>query len=151
MMAIDLADSMRGTLPAAASTPRARAVSLDGSLEDADGADLAGAGDLGLGERAAVRDLDASLAEFDDGLGPPSQPLAPPAHAPKAGSTTAPRAPIAGALPTAPPRPAPSGDVRVQLVLEVAGPSAQVEALIAAVREKPIQVYPLTLCVKDTR
>ena len=51
------------------------------------------------------------------------------------------------------PRPgaAPSGDVRVQVVLEVAGPSAQVEALLAAVREKPISVYPLTLCVKDPR
>jgi predicted component of type VI protein secretion system len=152
MMAIDLADSMRGTLPAMPSAPRARAVSLDGSLEDADAADLAGAGDLGLGEPAAVRDLDASLSDFDDGLGPPAQPLASPApRASTTGPAVAPRAPIAAALPAAAARSAPSGDVRVQLVLEVAGPSAQVEALIAAVCEKPIQVYPITLCVKDER
>jgi hypothetical protein len=41
--------------------------------------------------------------------------------------------------------------VRLQLVLEIAGPAAQVEALVAAVGDKPIQVYPLTLCVKDPR
>jgi hypothetical protein len=46
---------------------------------------------------------------------------------------------------------APSGDVRVQIVLEISGPSDQVEALVAAVRDKPIQAYPLTLCVKDPR
>ena len=54
-------------------------------------------------------------------------------------------APLAATLPRA----AVSGDVRVPLVLEVAGPAEQVEALLAAVRDKPIQVYPLTLCVKD--
>jgi hypothetical protein len=148
MMAIDLNDSMSGVPPTAPSAPRARAVSLDGRLEDADVPDLSGA-DLGLGGPAAVRDLDASLADFDDGLGPPAQPLGGPAPRP---SASAPRAP-AVATPLAPtlPRAAPSGDVRVQLVLEVAGPAAQVEALVAAVRDKPIQVYPLTLCVKDPR
>ena len=148
MMAIDLNDSMSGTLPTAPSAPRARAVSLDGSLEDAEVPDLSGA-DLGLGGPAAVRDLDASLADFDDGLGPPAQPLGAPAPRP---SASAPRAP-AVATPLAPtlPRAAPSGDVRVQLVLEVAGPAAQVEALVVAMRDKPIQVYPLTLCVKDPR
>jgi hypothetical protein len=49
------------------------------------------------------------------------------------------------------PRPAPTGDVRLQLVLEIAGPAEQVEALVAAVRGKPIQIYPLTLCVNDPR
>jgi predicted component of type VI protein secretion system len=139
MMAIDLNDSMSGaqaTLPKA--PPKARAVSLDGSLEESDAPDLSG--DLGLGGSAPVRDLDASLADFDDGLGPPAQPLAAPAARPAAVSLTA----------TAP-RPAPSGDVRVQLVLEIAGPAEQVEALVAAVGGKPIQVYPLTLCVKDSR
>lgn len=141
MMAIDLSDSMSGaqaaTLPR--SSPKPRAVSLDGRLEEAEATDLTG--DLGLGGAAPVRDLDASLADFDDGLGAPAQPLAP----------AAPRASAATSLAATVPRPAPSGDVRLQLVLEIAGPAAQVEALLAAVGEKPIQVYPLTLCVKDPR
>jgi len=137
MMAIDLNDSMSGaqsTLPK--STPKPRAVSLDGRLEEADVPDLSG--DLALGGAAPVRDLDASLADFDDGLGPPAQPLAAPA----------PRASAPVSLAATTPRPAPTGDVRLQLVLEVSGPSAQVEALLSAVADKPIQVYPLTLCVK---
>ena len=152
MMAIDLNDSMSGTQsthPKAA--PKARAVSLDGSLEDADAPpDLSG--ELGLGGAAPVRDLDASLADIDDGLGPPAQPLAAPVRrsgpVSLAGSTQPPAA-LAATVPRS--APAPTGDVRVQLVLEIAGPAAQVEALVAAVREKPIQVYPLTLCVKDAR
>lgn len=141
MMAIDLNDSMSGaqsTSPKA--PPKARAVSLDGSLEEADAPDLSG--DLGLAGSAPVRDLDASLADFDDGLGPPAQPLA----APAAQRSSAPVSLAATA-----PRPAPTGDVRVQLMLEIAGPAEQVEALVAAVGGKPIQVYPLTLCVKDPR
>jgi predicted component of type VI protein secretion system len=154
MMAIDLNDSMRGAQPTLPRAPRARAVSLDGTLEDADVPDLTG--DLGLGESPAVKDLDASLADFDDGLGPPAQPLAPvgtrapnPGHAPQAAATK----PLAATIPraAAPAAPSPSGDVRVQVTLELAGPADQVEALLAAVREKPIQIYPLTLVVKDTR
>jgi hypothetical protein len=140
MMAIDLNDSMAGaqsTLPKA--PPRARAVSLDGSLEEADAPDLVG--DLGLGGAAPVRDLDASLADFDDGLGPPAPPL----------GAAAQRSPAAVSLAATTPRPAPTGDVRLQLVLEIAGPAEQVEALVAAVRGKPIQIYPLTLCVNDPR
>ena len=140
MMAIDLNDSMAGaqsTLPKA--PPKARAVSLDGSLEDSDAPELVG--DLGLGGSAPVRDLDASLADFDDGLGPSAQPLA--------ARASRPSAPVSLAATAA--RPAPSGDVRVQLVLEIAGPADQVEALVTAVGGKPIQVYPLTLCVKDPR
>jgi predicted component of type VI protein secretion system len=147
MMAIDLNDSMRGTPPTLPKAPRTRAVSLDGRLEDVDMPDLSGA-DLGPGGAAAVRDLDASLADFDDGLGPPAQPLATPAPRP---SASAPRAPISSPLAATLPRVAESGDVRVALVLEVAGPAAQVEALLAAVCDKPIQVYPITLYVKDTR
>jgi predicted component of type VI protein secretion system len=147
MMAIDLNDSMRGTPPTLPKAPRTRAVSLDGRLEDADVPDLSGA-DLGLGGAADVRDLDASLADFDDGLGPAAQPLATPAPRP---SASAPRAPIPSPHAATLPRAAVSGDVRVSLVLEVAGPAAQVEALLAAVRDKPIQVYPITLCVKDPR
>jgi hypothetical protein len=142
MMAIDLNDSMsvaQSTLPKA--PPRARAVSLDGSLEEADAPDLVG--DLGLGGAAPVRDLDASLADFDDGLGPPAQPLG--AAAPRSSAAVS-----LAALDTTP-RPAPTGDVRLQLVLEIAGPAEQVEALVAAVRGKPISVYPLTLCVNDPR
>jgi predicted component of type VI protein secretion system len=132
MMAIDLNDSMRGapaTLPKV--VPRARAVSLDGRLEE-----LEDPNNLSLGA-PPVRDLDAAL---DDGLGPPTGtgPLA---------------APLAsrGPLPGNAARAAASGDTRVQLALEVAGPAEQVEALIAAVVGKPIQVYPLTLIVKDSR
>src|SRR5262249_46907635 len=43
MMAIDLSDSMAGVPPTLPKAPRARAVSLDGSLEDAEAPDLAGA------------------------------------------------------------------------------------------------------------
>jgi predicted component of type VI protein secretion system len=150
MMAIDLNDSMSGaqsTLPR--SMPKPRAVSLDGTLEESDVPDL-GSDDLGLGEAPAVKNLDAALADFDDGLGPPAQPLAAPA--PRS-AKAAPLAPSATALAATIPRataPA-TGDVRVQLVLEIAGPSDQVEALVAAVCDKPIQSYPLTLCVKDPR
>jgi predicted component of type VI protein secretion system len=139
MMAIDLHDD-----PLASAAPtlakqvaRARAVSLDGRLEDADAPDLVDPGELG--GPPGVRDLDAALAgDFDDGLGP----LPPPPVSPIRTS-----APIAK---PGSPRSA-TGDVRVQLVLEVAGPAAQVEALVAAIREKPISAYPLTLCVKDPR
>ena len=146
MMAIDLNDSMSGAQPTLKSAPKARAVSLDGQLEDADADAPDLSGDLGLGDAAPVRDLDASLADFDDGLGPPAQPLAPPAPRTSGSGSLAATAPR-----PAPPSPEPNGDVRLQLVLEIAGPAAQVEALIAAVGEKPIQVYPLTLCVKDPR
>lgn len=141
MMAIDLNDSMRGvppTLPKAA--PKARAVSLDGTLEDADAPPDLGASDPTAG-RAEVRDLDASLAGFEKGLAPPAQPLA----------AAAPRSTAPVSLNTTAPRPAPTGDLRLQLVLEIAGPADQVEALVAAVDGKPIQAYPLTLCVKDPR
>ena len=57
----------------------------------------------------------------------------------------------AGVAPATVPRPAPTGDVRLQVVLEIAGPAEQVEALVSAVGDKPIQVYPLTLCVRDPR
>jgi predicted component of type VI protein secretion system len=147
-MAIDLNDSMSGAQPTLPkSAPKARAVSLDGRLEDADAPDLSG--DLGLEGSAPVRDLDASLADFDDGLAAPAQPLAAPAprsSARPALATT--RGSLAGATL---PRAAASGDVRVQVVLEIAGPAEQVEALVSAVRDKPISVYPLTLCVKDPR
>jgi len=141
MMAIDLNDDpMAKAAPTLAKqVARARAVSLDGSLEDADTKDLVDAGDLDLGGAPGVRDLDAALAgDFDDGLGPPAPPPASPLRA--ATPISKPAAPQAA-----------TGDVRVQLVLELAGPAAQVEALVAAIREKPIQVYPLTLCVKDSR
>jgi predicted component of type VI protein secretion system len=142
MMAIDLNDSMSSAQPTLPkSAPKPRAVSLDGSLEDTDAPDLVG--DLGLAGSAPVRDLDASLADFDDGLGPTAQPLA--------AAAARPSAPVSLAATTPRPAAAPTGDVRVQLVLEVAGPSAQVEALLAAVCEKPISVYPLTFCVKDPR
>jgi predicted component of type VI protein secretion system len=160
MMAIDL-DDTGGTKPSAPkSAPKPRAVSLDGTLEESDSPDDL-SGDLGLGEGPAVRDLDAALADFDDGLGPsPTQTLPKPA-APRASGRaphavaaqvplTAASTPLASA-PTVPRVSAPSGDVRVQIVLEISGPSEQVEALVAAVRDKPIQAYPLTLCVKDPR
>ena len=111
MMAIDLNDSMRGvppTLPKAA--PKARAVSLDGTLEDADAPPDLGASDPTAG-RAEVRDLDASLAGFDKGLAPPAQPLA--AAAPR--STAPARDRLAqhhGAAPRADRRPAASARAR---------------------------------------
>jgi hypothetical protein len=46
---------------------------------------------------------------------------------------------------------APSGDVRVQIVLEISGPSEQVEALVAGRTRQADPGYPLTLCVKDPR
>jgi predicted component of type VI protein secretion system len=162
MMALDLNDSMSGAPPTLEkAVPKARVVSLDGTLEEADAPDL-GAGDLGPGEVPAVRDLDAALANSGDGLGPPAKPLVAPAPR-AAGSAPLPPAPTSLAASFAQraegerrrsdtaPRAAVSADVRVQIVLEIAGPSAQVEALVAAVRDKPIQAYPLTLCVKDPR
>jgi predicted component of type VI protein secretion system len=137
MMAIDLSDEFAGVPTLAKQVAKARAVSMDGSLEESDAPpDLVAPGDPGfdLGAPPGVRNLDAALADFTDGLGPIA--AAPLRSGPLA----------AGAAPTAA-----TGDVRVQLVLEVAGPAAQVETLVAAIREKPIQVYPLTLCVKDPR
>ena len=148
MMAIDLDDSMAGAKPAQPKTaPRARAVSLDGSLEELDdpnGISLGG---------PALRSPDAAN---DQGLarpaGPPPLPPAPPRSASGPPPLSA-NTPLAnrGPLPATAPRAAGTGEARVQLVLELAGPAEQVEALIAAVREKPIQVYPLTLIVKDPR
>src|SRR5262245_5404179 len=100
MMAIDLSDSMTGAPSTLPKAPSARAVSLDGQLEESDEKDLS-SGELGLGGPAAVRDLDASLADFDEGLGAPAQPLAP--ALPRA-STTAPRASAATPLTPAPAR-----------------------------------------------
>ena len=147
MMAIDLEDSMSGgappTLPK--TVPRARAVSLDGRLEELDDPN-----NLSLGA-PPVRNLDAAI---DDGLGPPAgaASLVPPVPLAGAGQPLAPGKPIASRGPLPPPVPrGATGETRVQLVLEVAGPAEQVEGLIAAVCGKPIQVYPLTLFVKDTR
>ncbi|MGH7336291.1 MAG: FHA domain-containing protein, partial [Myxococcota bacterium] len=70
MMAIDLNDSMSSAPPTLSkSAPKARAVSLDGQLEEAEAPDLGIDADLRLGASDPVRDLDASLADFDDGLG----------------------------------------------------------------------------------
>jgi hypothetical protein len=60
---------------------------------------------------AAVRDLDVSLADFDEGFGALAQPIAAPAS-----RLVAPR-PLAPTLPRA----APSGVARVRRVLEIAG------------------------------
>ena len=146
MMAIDLNDSMRGDQPAP-SKPALKplAVSLDGRLEEAEARDL-GDSISGLARSAAVRDLDASLADFETGS--PARSAACSTARP---SASAPHARCGGTAAPTLPRAAPAGDVRVELVLEVAGPAEQVEALVAAVGGKPIQVYPLTLCVKDPR
>ena len=42
-----------------------------------------------------------------------------------------------------------ASEAAVKLVLEVRGPAAQVEAFLAAVRDKRIQVPPITLLVRD--
>ncbi len=44
-----------------------------------------------------------------------------------------------------------TAETSVRLVLEVAGPAEQVEALLTAIRDKRIEVPPITLCVRDPR
>ena len=67
---------------------------------------------------------------------PPSSSLAAPLDSSDSG--TAEKIPVAGA-----------SEAAVKLVLEVRGPAAQVEAFLAAVRDKRIQVPPITLLVRD--
>ncbi len=131
MMAIDLDDDplARSAPTLVREAPRARAVSLDGSLEELDAPDPLGGDDLGLGAGPAVRDLDAALAELGGGLGPVGAPVA------------AAAAPRAGAAAT----------VTVSLVLDVNGPPAQVEALVAALRGRRLDMAPLRMRVRDPR
>jgi predicted component of type VI protein secretion system len=139
MMAFDVDDELFPPSPSEApEPPQARAVTADGALEELEHPDLLGpGGDLGL--EGAVRDLDAEFTSDPQAL-------------PGAGR----EASRPGALPTrpslAPLREGPTapGEVRAMVVLEVAGPAAQVEAVLRALRGSHIQAPPLRFHVHDS-
>lgn len=139
MMAFDVEDdllsSSHPTLIGEKS--RARTVSADGNLEDHDGPDCLGTEEFDIGGPDVI-DLDATLAaDLDCGLGPLDSDSAP----------ILTRSPVA----TPAVQPSLTAETSVRLVLEITGPAAQVEAIVAAIREKRIEVPPLTLRVQDPR
>jgi predicted component of type VI protein secretion system len=134
--------------------PVARAVTADGTVEIG-GPDTMDIELMGAGGDIPVRDLDLALAEEMPSaaeVGNPIEwaktaptplpvtraPVEPAAPLDSSGSSTAASVPVAVASETA-----------VKLVLEVRGPAAQVEEFLAAIRDKRIQVPPITLLVRD--
>jgi hypothetical protein len=136
--------------------PVARAVTADGKVEvgDLDTMDI----DLTSADAAGeipVRDLDLALAEEMPPAGeakdsvewaktaPTLPPVAHTAVEPAAplepsDTSSATTIPVTGA-----------SEATVKLVLEVRGPAAEVEAFLAAIRNKRIQAPPITLLVRE--
>ncbi|HEY5656318.1 MAG TPA: FHA domain-containing protein [Myxococcota bacterium] len=133
MLAFDAEDDLLASVPAQpAKDPGRRAVSADGSLEDLDDMDPLGLSCSGtdLGLASAPRDLDR---EFDE--------------KPDAWAAAAPtQVPLAARPAEAAPASAGSS---ASLTLTIEGPAAELEALLALVRGKPIQIGALTLRLRD--
>jgi len=121
----------------ASQSARPRAVTADGTLE-VDANDLSGF-DLGAAP-IEVRDLDLDLAED---LPAPERSTSAAKNA-----STAPTVPALDQRESKPSEPA-AAAITTKLVLEVRGPAAQVEAFLALVREKRIQLPPIELLIRD--
>ena len=155
MLGFDSEDDAIPSAPTLKSeAPVARAVTADGEVE-VGGPDAMDIELMGASGEIPVRDLDLALAEdmplpaeIDDSFEwAKTAPAAPPVpRAPveltvpldSSDSGTAEKIPVAGAF-----------EAAVKLVLEVRGPAAQVEAFLAAVRDKRIQLPPITLLVRE--
>jgi hypothetical protein len=155
MLGFDTGDDEISSTPTLKSeAPVARAVTADGEVE-VGGPDAMDIELLGATGEIPVRDLDLALAED----------MPPPAELEDSfeWAKTAPTAPPVPRAPVEPTTPLDASDVgtaedipladaseaAVKLVLEVRGPAAQVEAFLAAVRDKRIQAPPITLLVRD--
>ncbi len=149
-------DAFSFTPTSKSEVPVARAVTVDGKVEVGDSdtmdIDLTGAGADG---EIPVRDLDLALAEEMPPVGEAEDSVesvkTAPTLPPVTRTAVKPAAPLgssdtstAGTLPVTG-----VSEVTVKLLLEVRGPAAQVEAFLAAVRDKRIQAPPITLLVRD--
>jgi predicted component of type VI protein secretion system len=139
MMAFDVEDDLLSPRPAAVpEAPQPRAVTADGTLEELEAPDLLGPeGDIGL--EPAVRNLDAEFTDDPRGSLGAARDASWPTAAPTRPSLT----PLPGGA-TA------TGETRAMLVLEVAGPVAQVEAFLEALRGRQIEAAPLRFRVHDS-
>ena len=163
MLAFDIDDDLAFSKPTQAvpKTPQRRAVSLDGSLQDAEDDDPLGLSidaDMlpGKSENSAVRNLDVEFDETPPGDAIPGGDLPP--------ITVAPRIPPYGRGDAAPPPPPPTpavsaigtptaaslSDARTRrtLALEIDGPENEVERFLAVVDGKAISVGSIQLRVK---
>jgi pSer/pThr/pTyr-binding forkhead associated (FHA) protein len=163
MLAFDIDDDLAFSKPTQAvpETSQRRAVSLDGSLQDAEDDDPLGLSIdadmlLGKSENSAVRNLDVEFDETPPGDAIPGGGLPP--------ITVAPRIPPYGrgdtATPPPPPTPAVSAvgtptaaslsDARTRrtLALEIDGPENEVERFLAVIDGKAISVGSIQLRVK---
>jgi hypothetical protein len=161
MLGFDTTDDF---LPASASAPASspRAVTADGTVEiDAPGSETL---DLGADE-VQVRNLDLDLAQdipaLDESAIADELAITAPTQPSLARRTSEPSesAEPAGPLDsldlqqTAEIKPTsrtPAAESTVKLVLEIKGPTAQVEAFLDAIRDKKIQLPPIELLVRDT-
>jgi pSer/pThr/pTyr-binding forkhead associated (FHA) protein len=157
MLGFDTEDFLLPDSPSA-SAPSPRAVTADGTLE----LDAPGVGALDLGaEEVPVRNLDLDLAAeipaLDESaiakelaITAPTRPsLEKRADEPnRATRSAAPLEPLNSDAAKSPPKAA-NTVVTTKLVLEVKGPTAQVEAFLDAIRDKRIQLPPIELLVRD--
>ncbi len=155
MLGFDTEDVAVSSAPTFKSeTPVVRAVTADGEVE-VGGPDTMDIELMGAGGEIPVRDLDLALAEEMTPVAEVEDPIEWAKTAPNLPPVT--RAPVEAtaaldssdtATSEAVPE-ASDSEATVNLVLEVRGPAAQVEAFLAAVRDKRIQLPPITLLVRD--
>jgi pSer/pThr/pTyr-binding forkhead associated (FHA) protein len=134
------------TAPPAAAPVKKRAVSFDGTFEEMDGDDPLGVEDYDafIAEKVPVRDLDK---EFEtETRAPDAQAVA--SSAPPAGSAADQSAAAAKAAAETVPQPAAAARCTREMVLELEGPSTALEAALAALAGKWIEVPPLKLRIK---
>ena len=157
MLGFDTEDDACSAAPTFKSeAPVARAVTADGEVEvggpDTMDIDLMGAGAAG---EIPVRDLDLALAEEMPPVGEVKDPVewakTAPTPPPVTRAAVEPAAPLGSSdTSTAETLPvAGTSEAAVKLALEVRGAAAQVEAFLAAVRDKSIQAPPITLLIRD--
>ena len=157
MLGFDTEDDAFSVAPISKSEASvARAVTADGTVEiggpDTMDIELTGADAAG---EISVRDLDLALAEEMPPMGESVDSIewakTAPTLPPEAHAAVEPAAAL-GSSDSSTAETFPVDDspqVAVKLVLEVRGPAAQVEAFLAAVRDKRIQAPPITLLVRD--
>jgi hypothetical protein len=153
MLAFDVEDDLPSS-KAAEPTPETsqpRAVSADGTLEEAESDDPLGLSldaNMLMGD-SGVRNLDDELGgEFEIGEMPPLAPAVNPAHAghgeppppPPPPPAPAPTAANEVSAPIAPLAPAAGARARRTLVLEIEGPQAEVDMVLAVLDGKPVSV-----------
>lgn len=136
------------TAPPAAAPVKKRAVSFDGTFEEIDGDDPLGLEDYDafVAEHTPVRDLDKELETKTRAPAAQAEAnAAPQAEPPAAGQAAATATPPAETVP----QPAPPARCTRELVLELDGPTAELEAVLSALLGKWIEVPPIKLRIED--